>query len=469
MLNVGILNITKHRVWNQPANNKIKKTTFFLFLSGVLILSSCSRMGYGILLWTNDDPHISSGTVLPVYIRSNIDHVWVVGVPDTAKIGNVDKIEVPLTLFEFVGSKRKAVKRAGEFAQYASVYAENMQDGLPIRDAPDNGARRVYRLRPGEIIKILEKSEGNPPISTTGDPLPGDWYMVLTNDGVSGFCFSYRLKLFDHHEGPIIAAAASRRETTLDPDLEMVLSRTWSPEYYHQMINSRRINISELQKKYRFDPGQDSGIAKVFLPDIEMEFIYESIIPDGERAWRFEGTNLQMSLRTNTTLAVQYMDSTGSRRTLVFYSLSADVDDIIVQENSRRETQIKNIYSQGPSFTSNNYGTITLTESGNVTWTDFNLLVPHLIPSESSGRGRIFMDLFISTTLAERYSGAFTLRLTDVTPNRNIFFMYGLDSQGLRLEVVPDYGIEEVTVTRRASTPMVLYFFRDSSVSGTVP
>jgi hypothetical protein len=292
--------------------------------------------------------------------------------------------------------------------------------------------------------------------------------MVLTNDGVRGYCFSYRLKLFDHHEGPIIAAVTSRRETTLDPDLEMVLSRTWSPEYYQQMINSRRIDISELQKKYRFDPGQDSGIAKIFLPDIEMEFIYESIISDGERAWRFEGTNLQMSLRTNTNLAVQYMDSTGSRRTLLFYSLSADVEDIIVQENSRRETQIKNIYSQGPSFTSNNYGTITLTESGNVTWTDFNLLVPHLIPSESSGRGRIFMDLFISTTLAERYSGAFTLRLTDVTPNRNIFFMYGLDSQGLRLEVVPDYGIEEVTVTRRASTPMVLYFFRDVS-SGTVP
>jgi hypothetical protein len=429
-------------------------------------------MGWGILLWTNDEPHISSGTILPVYIRSNIDHVWVVGVPDNArKSNNLNKIEIPLSLFEFSGSKKKAVKRADEFAQYASVYAENLQDGLPIRDAPDNGSRRVYRLRPGEVIKILEKSEGNPPISTTGDPLPGDWYLVLTNDGVRGYCFSYRLKLFDHHEGPIVASVSSRREITLDPDLEMVLSKTWSPESYQQMINSRRIDILELQKNYRFDPGQDTGIAKIFIPDIELEFIYESIIPDGERAWLFEGTNLQMSLRTNTTLAVQYIDGGGLRRTLLFSSLSADVDDIIVQENSRRETQYLNIYNEGPSFTSNNYGTVTLTESGNITWTNFELLVPQLIPSESSGRGRIYMDLFISTTLAERYSGAFTLRLTDVTPNRNIFFMYSLDSQGLRLEVVPDFGIEEVTVTRRAATPMVLYFFRDSSAlpSGTVP
>jgi len=422
-------------------------------------------MGWGILLWTTEEPPILSGTVLPVYIRSNIDRVWVVGVPETArKDSDVTKIEIPLSLFEFSGSKRKAEKRAVEFSQYAPVYAENMQDGLPIRDAPDNGSRRVYRLRPGEIIKILDKVEGNPPISTTGDPLPGDWYQVLTNDGVKGFCFSYRLKIFSHNEGPLIAAPVSGRETTLDPDLEMVLSRTWSPESYQQMVNSRRIDITEMEKKYHFDPGQDTGIARIFLPDVEMEFIYDSIYPDGERAWRFEGTSLQMNLRTNTTLAVQYIDSSGARRTLLFSSLSADIDDIILQENSRRETQYMSIYSQGPAFTSNNYGTIIFTESNNFTWTDFDLLVPQLIPPESSGKGRVLMDIFISTTLAERYTGAFTFRLTDVIPNKNLYFMYSLDNQGLRLEAVPDFGIEDVTVTRRASSPMVLYFFRDSSV-----
>jgi len=421
-------------------------------------------MGWGILLWTTEEPPILSGTVLPVYIRSNIDRVWVVGVPETSrKDGDATKIEIPLSLFEFSGSKRKALKRADEFAQFASIYAENMQDGLPIRDAPDNGSRRVYRLRPGEIIKILDMVEGNPPISTTGEPLPGEWYQVLTNDGVRGFCFSYRLKIFSHNEGPLLAAPVSGRETVLDPDLELVLSKTWSPELYQQMVNSRRIDISEMEKKYRFDPGQDTGIAKIYLPDVEMEFVYDSIFPDGERAWRFEGANLQMNLRTNTTLAVQYIDSSGARRTLLFSSLSADIDDIILQENSRREAQYMSIYSQGPAFTSNNYGTITFTESNNFTWTGFDLLVPQLIPFESSGRGRVLMDIFISATLAERYTGAFTFKLTDVTPNRNLYFMYSLDNQGLRLEVVPDFGIEDITVTRRASAPMVLYFFRDSS------
>ena len=423
-----------------------------------MFFSSCSRMGYGILLWANEDPQIFSGTVLPVYIRSNIDHVWVVGVPNDSKL-----IEVPLSLFEFSGSKRKAIKRADEFAAYASVYAQNMQDGLPIRDAPDNGSRRVYRLRPGEIIKVLDKAEGNPPISTTGDPLPGDWFWVLTRDGVKGYCFSYRLKLFEHNAGPLLAAPSALRETAPDPDLEMVLSKKWSYESYQQMINTRRINISELEKDYRFDPGQDTGIAKIILPDIQKEFIYEGIYPDGERAWRFEGTNLQMNLRTNMTLAVQYIEDTGSRRTLLFNALSSDIDDIIIQENNRRETQITAIYNYGPVFTSRNYGTITFSESGGLTWTGYDLLVPQYIPNESRGTGRVIMDLFLSNTLSEQYSGAFTFKLTDVTPNRNIYFMYDIDNQGqgLRLEIVPDSSIEEITVTRRSSSPMVMYFSRD--------
>ena len=410
------------------------------------------------MLWSSEEPAIISGTVLPVYIRSNIDRVWVVGVPNDTR-----KIEIPLSQLEFVGSKKKAEARAREFAEYAKVYAENMQDGLPIRDGPDNGSRRVYRLRLGEIIKVMNVVEGNPPISTTGDPLPGDWYLVLTNDGVRGYCFSYRLRFFDHLEGTVLEAPVLR-DIMPDPELEMVLSRTWSPEYYQQMINSRRINIPELEKNYRFDPGVDSGVARIYLPDMEMEFRYDAIYPDGDQAWRFEGTSLQMNLRTSTSLAVQFLDAAGLRRTLLFVSLSTDVYDLIIQETALRETQYMSVYNQGPVFTSSNYGTITLSEDGGFTWTGYDLLVPHIIPYESRGRGDVLMNLFISQSYTDRYTGAFTFRFIDVIPNSDIYFMYMVDNQGLRLEVVPEYGIEGITVTRRSSSPTVLYFYRDFSL-----
>jgi hypothetical protein len=443
--------------------NKRKKIfSILLILTAFLALSSCSKLGWGVLLWTIDDPPVLSGTVLPVYVRSNIEQVWIVGVPDpNKKIGEPNKVEVPLSWFEFSGSKRKAEKRAEEFSQYAALYAENLQDGLPIRDGPDNNSRRVYRMRTGEIIKILSISDGNPPISTTGDPLPGDWYIVLTQDGVTGYCFSYRLKIFEHYEGSV-NVTAERREVVSDPDLDMVLSRTWSPEIYLDMVNSKQINLEEFGKKYRFDPGQDTGIARIVMPDIEREFVYEGIYPDGERAWRFEGTSLSMNLRRNNTLAVQFVESSGGSRTLLFIALSSDIDDLILQENTRRQGQFMAIYNQGPVFTSTNYGTVSFTTSGNITWTGFDLLVPEIISSETKGQGRVYMDLFLSPFMEDNYDGSFTLRFTDIRQNNTLYFMYKLDNQGLRLEVVPAYCIEESAVTRRSASPMVLYFYRDS-------
>ncbi|MDR2952954.1 MAG: SH3 domain-containing protein [Treponema sp.] len=433
--------------------------------AAVLSLSSCSRLGWGILLWSTDEPPIPSGAVLPVYIKSNINQVWVVGVPETYRTDKEgDKIEIPLPQFEFSGSRRKAEQRAGEFAEYAGFYAENLQDGLPIREHPDNNARRVYRLRTGEIIKILSRIEGVPAISATGEPLPGDWYKVLTWDGTTGYCFSYRLKIFEQGIGSVQSAPAAGRKTETDPDLDMVLARVWSPESYQQMVNSKRLNISELEKHWRFDPGQDTGTAKIILPDMKKEFVYESIYPDGDRAWRFEGTTLQMNLRTNTTLVVQFTEGTGGMRTLLFAALSADVDDLIIQENARRESQLASIVNMGPKFTSNNYGTVTFSINGEFEWTGYDLLVPQLIPSEAAGNGNIFMDLFIAPSFEEHFTGAFTLRFAGVPAEANrIRFMYSLDNQGLRLEVVPDYAIEEITVTRRSSSPIVLYFFRDES------
>jgi len=442
--------------------NKYKYLLIFLTLA-VLILSSCSRLGYGVLLWSVDDPPVDSGTVLPVYIRSNIEKIWVVGLPEPVRANRDYKMEIPLTQLEFIGSRRKAERWASDFNEYALTYAENLQDGLPIRENPDNNSRRVYRLRLGEIIKVLSMAVGIPPISATGDPLPGSWYRVMTHDGVIGFCFSYRLKIFNQNESSVQSASDATAHLP-DPELEMVLSKTWYTESYLQMLNARRFNIEEMEKKYRFDPGYETGFARIILPDFERQFSYERISPAGESAWHFEGdaSNLQMILRNNTILAVQFNEATGTTRTFNFVSLPSDIDDIVLQENARRENLFMAIYDQGPVFTSNNFGTITLLQTGDFTWTGYELLVPQVIPGETKGTGQIKMDLYISPSYEDRFNGAFTMQFNDIRANNTIWFMYGIDDQGLRLEIVPDFGIEGVTVMRRASSPVVLYFFRDS-------
>jgi len=431
----------------------------------VTLISSCSRLlGYGVLLWSVEDPAVPSGTVLPVYIRSNIDHVWVVGVPKEYRTSGsrVDKFEIPLPKLELVGSKKKARERADAFSSYALVYAETLQDGLPIRDNPDNGARRVYRLKLGEIIKVLAPTpRGVEAVGASGDPLPGEWYRVLTEDGVTGYCFSYRLKLFNHTGGSLAAIVLGQQEAE-DPNLDRLLSRIWSAESYGTMVNNGKINLDELAYHWNFDPGQDTGIARIKTKDLELSFEYTKIRSTGTQSWRFEGTPLQMNLRSETTLAVQFTEENGVLRTLLFVALPYSVDDIILQELARREELVRSIYEHGPIYSSNNYGTLSFSEDGRFSWIGNSLLVPQVISPSALGSGALDMRLHVSDVLSNRFDGAFTMRFDGIGGIKTTTdFIYAIDPQGLRMEYVPETSLDGVTVVRRASSPVVVYFFRN--------
>ena len=444
---------------------KISRILILLFFA-VFFLSSCSRLlGYGVLLWSAEDPPVPSGTVLPVYIRSNIDQVWVVGIPKEYRTlgSKIDKFEIPIAKLELVGSKKKAQERALAFAPHALAYAETLQDGLPIRDNPDNGARRVYRLKLGEIVKILTPVKGVEAVGATGDPLPGEWYRVLTEDGISGYCFSYRLKLFDHSGGSLAAVMNQQMEAD-DPNLDRLLARTWSPELYGTMVSTGKMDLEELSRKWCFDPGLDTGIAKINISDLDLSFPYTKIRSTGTQSWRFEGTPLQMNLRSETMLAVQFTEENGILRTLLFVALPSSVDDVILQEIARREELFRSIYEQGPIFSSNNYGTLSLREDGRFTWNGNSLLVPQIISASALGRGAVDMRLYIADTLSDRYDGAFTLFFDGIGGVKIAAnFMYKIDSQGLRIEFVPQTSMDVLTVVRRSSSPLVIYFFRNDA------
>jgi hypothetical protein len=388
--------------------------------------------------------------------------VWVVGIPDVYRTEDdgIDKFEIPLAQFEFMGSRRKAEQRLQTFAPYTLTYAENLQDGLPIRDAADNNARRVYRLKAGEIIKILAQVEGSPAVGASGDPLPGEWYQVITEDGTRGYCFSYRLKFFEH-TGGVLAVEQNMEEEEEDPELDWVLAQTWSPESYGVMLNNRRINLEEFSRRWRFSPGQDTGIAHIYTSGLDQSFPYTKIRRNGTRSWRFEGTNLQMSLRSAGALAVQYTEAGGMLRTLLFVILPAEVDDIIEQEITRRENLFAAIYEEGPVFTSTYYGTLSFTGEGNFTWTGNQRLIPQPIHPSVTDHGSIDMNLYLGPDLLERYDGAFTLRFASETGGEiPVRFMYTLDDQGLRIEYAPETSMDGILVARRSSSPMILYFFK---------
>jgi hypothetical protein len=448
-------------------NNSIRKTLSCMCCVFVLFVSCERREGWGVLLWANEDAGIPSGTVLPVYIKSNIEKKWVVGVPKEfkARSQNAGKIEIPLAQLEFFSSKNAAEKRAANFGEYTLIYAEAMQDGLPVRDEPDNSAQRVYRLRIGEIIKILEPSKGIPAISAAGDPLPGDWYKVLTENGTKGYCFSYRLSLFDHTTGSLSYDSAEG-STFEDPLLGSIQSKTWSADIYNDMLNKRKFDVDILSKHWGFSTGEDTGIANIYTADIDRSFRYTSIKQISERDWRFEGTTLSMSLISDNLLSVKFINTDGSDKTLYFVSLPTPVDDLITQEKNRREEQLDKIYDSGPVWVSPTFGTLTFTKEGDFLWEDFELLVPDYIPISAMGRGTAEIRYNISDTLSAFYNGVLTLRFKTIgSTDRNVNFLYtlGVDEGGdIRIEYISPNNIQDGIAVMQDSSPMVIYFYRQA-------
>ena len=70
----------------------MKKYFYALTILLSILLVSCSEkiMGYSVVLWTIPEYQIESGQVVPVYIKSNISHVYVIGTESG------EKIEIPL-------------------------------------------------------------------------------------------------------------------------------------------------------------------------------------------------------------------------------------------------------------------------------------------------------------------------------------------------------------------------------------
>lgn len=444
--------------------------------AGMLVNSCSSLLGWGVLLWNVESPPIPSGTLVPVYIKSNIDSVYVIGIPKEYQVKPeenqgpiIDKKEIPLWQIKFFSSKSKAQSFASQFADFASLYAENLQDGLPIRAEPDNGARRVYRLRQGQVIKVLAKAQGNPAMSGS-KPLSGDWLQVLTDDGTMGYCFSYRLRIFEIEAGkPILLAQAAKTNPDKDLELESLLGKTWSPDWYKDMVDSQTIDLDTFTDQWGFFPNQDTGLVRLALPGFEQSYTYTSITKIDTNRWRFEGTPLIITQRNETLLAVQYEINKGNPKTSLFVSLPMPVSDIISQEQERRQKLYETVLQQGPDFQNENYGRLSLSGDGKFIWEYFDLLVPRVIPPTASGNGTIAMRLFIRESIRSTYDGACTFFFNprslegsagskDTAKNIAVNFLYKVEPRGLRLEYLPPESLSRTMVLQRSASPIILYF-----------
>lgn len=361
----------------------MKRILFFLFILSSFFLISCKDkvIGYSVVLWNNPEQEIKSGDVLPVYIKSNISHVYIAG-KNLNLNENEQKIEIPLWQLTEPVKKSKLSSVKEKYKENARTYANVKTDGLPCRAEPVNTAKQVYRLRKGEIIKILYKGNGQSPM-TGGKPLPGEWYKILTDNGTTGWCFSYNLDLFETDDnGNRIGGNDFVDEVQEDEIYKLIVSNVWYPEEFRSLIDLEDIDLSKIHPSYRFTIDEENKKVSLNTQKIHESWIYDGYSKIDDREYELKNISIKIIYRKADYIVVRYTDETGKPQDLNFVTIKEDLNEIISKEKQRRSEELMNLWYKGP-YSSQSYGKLSFTEDNLFKWTGFKLLVPSVIPAGS--------------------------------------------------------------------------------------
>jgi hypothetical protein len=432
--------------------HKMKRFFNLLPLIFVFVLSGCSDkiMGYSVLLWSNQEYEIPSGSVLPVYIKSNISQVYVVGAPDG------QKIELPLWQLTEPVKKSKIAKVLEVYESQASVYASVKVDGLPGRAEHVNTSKQVYRFRKGEILKILYKGKGTAPM-TGGKPLEGDWYRFLTKTGVQGWCFSYNLNIYEAGLDlqPVDGTIQLEAEEN-DGVMDYVAENIWYPEYFKTMIASKNIDVNSLLPSYNFKIDTENKKVILNTSKIHEEWDYDgySKVDDGE--YELTGIPLRVIRKNSEFIVLRYTNESGKPEDLNFVILQDDLNEIISAEKERREELLLQFVENGPVYKSSVYGTITFNSDNSIKWTNFQSLIPEIIKAGAKNTGIAVINCSVKPSLAENYDGILTIRFDGLDSDTN--FLYKFENNGLRLEDTSTAVFDGTQLITRSQSPVIMFF-----------
>ena len=421
-----------------------------LALFSVSVLSCSKSIGYSVVLWGSDENGLSDGDIVKVLVRSNITHTYII---DT---GDGENREIPLWQLSEPESRKKARARAETLSQYANTFASVKLDGLPIRADSANTAKQIYRLREGEVIRVLYKGEGQAVTNGSGS-MEGEWLRVLTSEGTQGWCFSHNLELYKSRGGERNAEESAKSEESAkdDRNFQILKSKRWYPAEYRELIKKKRIDLQVMSASFGFTFDEEDGRIVLATADEEKYWNFTGIRKLSGKQFQFDGANVNVTVKSDDEIVVQFMEN-GKPKNAVFASFGEDIPSLIRAEESRRSEEIERIVRFSQSYSSENYGTLEISGSGNFRfkWKDFSLLVPSVIPQNAYGSGSVAVELFISDSLRKSYDGVLTFDFGGEKVN----FLYKIADGGLRLEDAVKAGVKDNVVQSRSPSPTVIFF-----------
>ena len=415
----------------------------------VLLFIGCADRPdlFGVLLWSVDESRFQTGTVVPIYATSQLNATY--------SLKDLDNESVSIEQWRISAVRREgdAEELAAEFEPFSELYGVAELDGLNIRETADAEANRLYKLRLGEVVKIVGRSAES---STVGE-YEGYWYSVLTADGVMGFTFSVYLEIKSFAE-----LAGGGEIESVDEFLEQFFSTIYRPDYYREMSWNRRFDLERFLPEYGIYPDRENQRIVIVTEEHESIIEYDAISKPTSDSYAFDGTPLIVNL-VKTWINLIYSETIDGK--IIAYSedyvyFPDDIEMITSREQDRRVALFEEMLLGGSRLESAAYGSIELAEGGTFIWSGYERLVPDVVPEETSGRGFFTFPLYLDSAVAPRYSGAVLLTFVDetATPVGSSPFLYTYDSAGLRLTYVTDAELEENLVKESSVSSIILFF-----------
>ncbi len=412
-------------------------------------LTGCSRrLGYGVLLWSEDENEITSGSVVSVVSESDLQDTYTIR-PEASRIG-ASPVEMTVARWRvrFFQTEEDATGDAAAYQEMATVYARSLRNALPMRSDPElKMANIVYRLRDGEVVKLIGQEDEQSNLSG----LVSYWYSALTETGVQAYVFGYELSLFD----PLDPAAEFAESGAADPLLQLLLDNVWRPIYFVDMIVNGAYDLELFHEEYGLFPNPDERSLELVMPYHSTTFNYDAVVNVGPRKYLAEGTSLQLTFNRGNELSLQYVVDE-RQYVLAMQRVAGDIQDYIDAELERRSDTYQRLLDRGPAFSSGNYGRITLLEDQRFIWSGYERLVPAAIPGGLGTGGRISLDLYLGPGLADQYDGAVSFRF-DGNPEP-VSFVYALVPDGIRMVYVPQTEIDDFIVMGSGVSSITLFF-----------
>lgn len=413
--------------------------------AAVIVLSSCGlkTIGEGVLLWSPDEQTVSTGDTVPIVKESEIENSY------TVALGEEETLDIPKWRIQFFETTKELEEYRRNHEAYLRLIGRAKVDSLAVRAEPDVLAQRVYKLRKLEIVKITDRSAEKDAVGDYEDY----WYQVLTKDGTEGWCYGESLIIQSIGE----EFDASILEQEEDPLIQSFLDNVWRPEYFRSYIDDGTIDLEEFRADIGIFPNPEEQTILHVTKRSSNEYTYSDIVNTGGSLYLFTGTPVKVQMYAPDRMMFDYLENGKSVQKL-YLKIDENIEELVQKEQERRWDQYEYLTEKGTTFSSTAYGTISFPGFTKFEWTDFDRLIPDVIPPGiREGSGKLEFSLFLGDALKGKYDGALQLTFTEKKENP-LSFLYKRTESGLQFIYAPPSTRTGIVVEREPSAPIVMFF-----------